>query len=256
MSPSRPQPVDSQRSRSLNDTRRQPARTLSDAIDVFVHRGYDPALWEESGSRVANRDIAVLRLDTGVAWSWPTQQTTNRWPNTSYRDYLNLYRDFGRWLEDDEEWLDVYGAGVNVIQGGTGAGTLRSTRFPIEDVLTYRILLDQTGAKGVCNGDSGGPWVVGGHDLIAGVVSGGYSPDGYPVPTCGNNGIIYPDNTFAARTVESNMDPLLDGANASCGTFHNGTYKYVSCYNVPFINDIPERGLARGVATGIVMAIL
>ncbi len=204
----------------------------SGAGRVIQHPSWDG---EWSNKYDADHDIAVVEI-----------QGRTRWPGTTYRDYLRIYQDYGSRLPSS---LDLYGAGFATLSGN-GIGTLRMVSFGLKNIHDWRIQLDETQTKGSCKGDSGGPYIVRGHDLLACVVSGGWHDGDY----CGqDDSFLDPAKAWCARSVWGNIgETIVDNTTVECTSLNDGTYDYTRCFKLPFVEDVEGEGLDQGLASAIV----
>lgn len=212
------------------------------ALGVRIHLNPLHTPWDGQGGvtrSFADHDSALIELTSA-----------SRWPGTDYRDYRRVYQDFGRRLPDH---LDAYGQGFATISGN-GFGTLRRGRFEVAAVGDYRIALHQTRDKGMCLGDSGGPWVVPGHDLVACITSSTPLDSG----TCGqDHGVFDISRARCTRAVWSNVGDLVTThTDAPVYSFNDGTYDYTRFFDIPFVNEVDGEGLDRGLAAALVITII
>jgi hypothetical protein len=207
-------------------------------VNVFVHPQHVPSAGGGVENSFADRDIAVLEKNDGAPW-----------PETDYRDYARVYQDEGNSLPGH---LDLYGQGFSTISGN-GIGTLRMSRFEVANVRDLRIVLHQTEEKGVCRGDSGGPWMVRDHGLVACVQSSARL-DGQ----CGqDDGFFDPSKARCARTLWSNLGSIItDNTSVPVYSFNDGTYDYTRFFDIPFIHEVDGEGMDRDLATAIVIVLL
>ena len=204
------------------------------SVKIQKHPSYNAdAFFHEK----ANHDIALVELLGELSW-----------PTTDYHDYLRIYQDFRTRLPDT---LDLYGTSYNT-SSGSGFGILRMARFEIERGFDYRLELDVTKTKGACAGDSGGPYLIRGHDLLACVHSHSERPEN---EECVIDKFYYDFDQYCARTVRRNVGDLInDKTNVSCVALNNGTYQYTRCFDIPFIEDIAYEGLDKEDAVAMTVA--
>ncbi|MFW5876919.1 MAG: trypsin-like serine protease [Myxococcota bacterium] len=214
-----------------------PRSLESPLVDIHINPDWDAGA---IALKRANADTALLELLDGT-----------RWLDTDYHDYRRIYQDHGNDLPGH---LDLYGAGYATLSGN-GLGTLRMSRFEVIKVRDYRISFHITNKKGTCEGDSGGPWVVRGHDLVACVQANSeIDNDG---PCAQRDNWFDSARSLCARTVWRNVGKLvLDNTETPSHSFNNGTYDYTRFFDIPFVNDVDGEGLDQGLATAIVAATI
>jgi hypothetical protein len=223
------------------DTGRRPV--FSGAVTWSRYPTYDG--WDvPSGAGGANDDIAIIQIP-------------GRFTDTSYRDYLRIYSDFGSYLETN---LTAYGAGIYTYSGKDDT-QLRTTWFEVENVAEDHIAIDTRDLASVCKGDSGGPLEYfvssAGQVLptIAGVLSKMNTDEGTEGVNCTNNDPPH-DNAYYCRTVWSKLSWVEDAAGVSCNLQPGGSRGYRRCFDLPLMEDVAGEGYGLGQGVALAMSTL
>ena len=166
----------------------------------------------------ANHDFAIVQLTA-----------LPRWPGTDHGDYLDLYTDNGSDVPDE---LTLYGAGYNWLTAAHGDGTLRMASFDVDYVNKYRIRYEHTKDEGVCRGDSGGPYLFPGTDLIVCTESSGNHDGDF----CGQDDGWGDDSGGQCTRTYPVGEHVRNATGLRCYEGNNG-YKYNRCYGIP-LNDL------------------
>jgi hypothetical protein len=199
---------------------------------------------QPSGAGGANDDIAIIEI--------PAQFT-----DTSYRDYLRIYSDFGSYLDTN---LTAYGAGLFSYSGNSD-NSLRTTWFEVENVAEDHITVDTRDLVSVCQGDSGGPLTyfvsAAGQTFptIAGVLSKGDTDSEDEGELCANNDPPH-DNAYYCRTIGSKLSWIESETGVACRLESGGSRGYRRCFDLPMIEDVAAEGYGLGVGVAVAMVTL
>lgn len=182
-------------------------------------------------------DVAVVYRDRDV------------WSGTNYQDYLRIYQDHGRRLARVRVWGAGYGT-----YSENGGGTLRYADFDVvgwPSEPSYGVFKTRGGdVFNMCEGDSGGPDIeLAGIELVAGVNS--------KLATAGDNACAEDGGyQYHARINWDVLSWIIAETESSCELMNANGYDYRRCFAIPFVNDIPEEGLDRSLATAIAVSVL
>lgn len=190
------------------------------------------------GAGGANDDLGVIQIP-------------GRFTDTDHHDYLRIYSDFGRYLEEDD--LLVYGQGYHTYSEKID-DWLRMSWFEVENAEYYHVVLDNRKKVTLCKGDSGGPWM---HLISSGVdnvpvvaaLSSNVDIDG----VCANNAPPF-DDAFGCRLNWQRLQWIEEIADISCPLFTGLERDYRRCFDLPFIEDVEWEGIDRDIAIAQVVA--
>lgn len=193
----------------------------------------------------SDHDVALLLISDPIHASWPS---------TDYHDYVRVQQD--TLLPSRDTYVDFYGRGFGS-DAHAEDGVLRKGRFKREDETTFRLEMDTTETRGMCEGDSGGPMLIASAnvEIIACVQSGGDIVDGSCIEE--DWPFLFDDFWCARAGQENTEDFIADFSDVNCTSItNNGTYDYLRCFDLPFVSDISDNDrLPIAVATAIVASL-